>query len=415
MVAAAEDSPLFKSAQPDWEPQSLDDVASCSLFVKVIDGIGEDGEPNRGGGSGFLCNVDGVTYIYSNVHNFDGTRQFLIYDQSGRQYKDFESVEVAAEGQGFYKDLGWGGDVIRLRLRDYIPCALTLSEKEPGASDVGRPIAVTGNTKDRDAITKLTGRITEIANSGIIVHNAKTQGGNSGSPIVDAETFRVLAVNTWGGYDDEDPLSTLWSRRSDDERSGQGSGPTLVSMRFKPSTLEGLYRHRLVFNKLKQNTRLLGMLDTLYPRKEGVFADLDQIVMGEYTIRDLMRESPEHPIVNELLELHEGLQQKEQSNIGISTQDMFKRYISSYTWCIGYARKFRKQVAEGEMPTYYMKCNFENSRIIEIGQAYERVLEKALEFYMDQSSTKAETWALSERIRLPTFRSGFDALMEVSE
>jgi len=415
MVAAVEDSPPVKPVQPDWEPKSLDDVASCSLFVKVIDAIDDEGEQVWGGGSAFLCNVDGVTYIYSNVHNFDGTRQFVIYDQNGKQYKDFESVEVAAEGQGFYKDLGWGGDVIRLRLSEYIPHALTLSEKKPGASDVGRPIAVTGNTKDRDAITKLTGKITEIANSGIIVHNAKTQAGNSGSPIVDAETFRVLGVLTWGAYDDEDPLFALWSRRSDNERSGDGSGPILVDMKFEPTTLEGLYRHREIFNALKQNTRLLGMLDTLYPRKEGVFADFEQIVMGDYTIGDLMRESPEHPIVIELLELNEGLQQKAQSNIGISTQDMFKRYIESYEWCINYARRFRKQVAGAEMPTYFMKCNFQNSRIVEIGQAYERVLEKAIKFYDDQSSTRAETWAVSKRIRLPTFRSGFDALMEVSE
>lgn len=415
MVASAEDSPLVKSAQPDWEPKSLDDVASCSLFVKVIDAIDKEGEQSSGGGSAFLCNVDGVTYIYSNVHNFDGTRQFVIYDQNGRQYKDFDSVEVAAEGQGFYKDLGWGGDVIRLRLREYIPRALTLSEMKPGASDVGRAIAVTGNTKDRDEITKLTGRITEIANSGIIVHNAKTQAGNSGSPIVDAETYRVLGVLTWGTYDDEDPLSALWSRRSDDERSENGSGPILVNMEFKPSTLEGLYRHREVFNALKQDTRLLGMLDTLYPRKEGVFADFDQIVMGDYTIGDLLRESPEHPIVEKLLELNEALILKAQSNIGISNQDMFKRYIDSYEWCISYAGKFRKQVAGKEMPTYYMKCNFENSRIVEIGQAYEQVLQKSLMFYEDQSSTKAETWAVSERIRLPAFRSGFNALMEVSE
>ena len=94
---------------------------------------------------------------------------------------------------------------------------------------------------------------------------------------------------------------------------------------------------------------------------------------------------------------------------------MFKRYIESYEWCINYARRFRKQVAGAEMPTYFMKCNFQNSRIVEIGQAYERVLEKAIKFYDDQSSTRAETWAVSKRIRLPTFRSGFDALMEVSE
>jgi len=186
--------------EPEWEPTSIDDVASCSLLVKVLDKVGKEGEQQRGGGSAFLCNVDGATYIYSNVHNFDGTRDFVIVDREGRKYTDFESVEIAAQGEGFAEELGWGGDVIRLRLPEYHPRALTLAEETVTEEDIDTPIVVTGNTKARGEITKLTGKITGIEPDRIIRHNAKTQGGNSGSPIVDTETFRVIGILTWGSY-----------------------------------------------------------------------------------------------------------------------------------------------------------------------------------------------------------------------
>lgn len=400
-----------------WMPTTQEEVADCALFVKVLDKVGAEGETISGGGSAFLCNVDGVTYIYSNVHNFDGTREFSIIDQKGRKYEDFVSVEIAGEGQGYNETIGKGGDVIRIRLRDFCPRALSLADRPISNDDVGKDILVTGNTQDRDVITKLTGKITGIEPDRIIENNAKAQAGNSGSPIVDLETFRVIGIFTWGAYDDSDrdPLKVLWSKKPDELREGMGAGPDLFGMQFEETTLEALYNHRLVFNRMKQDTRLLALLDTLYPRKEGVFVDTEQIVMGDYTVLDLIDESPDHPIVKELTELHERLQQKAKSNVGISNQDMFKAYISSYSFCLSEAAKLRGRVVESQLPTFYMECRFKNSRIIEIAQTYEDVLEQSIKWYGEQSGTRADVWPIDKRIRLPLFRSGIDGLFQIKE
>jgi len=400
-----------------WMPTTQEEVAECALFVKVLDKVGAEGKHAAGGGSAFLCNVDGVTYIYSNVHNFDGTREFSIIDQSGRKYEDFVSVEVAGEGQGYNEALGKGGDVIRIRLRDFHPRALSLTDRPISNEDVGKDILVTGNTQDRDVITKLTGKITGIESDRIIAINAKAQVGNSGSPIVDLATFRVIGIFTWGAYDDNDrdPLKVLWSKKPDELREGLGAGPDLAGMQFEATTFEALYNHRIVFNRMKQETRLLALLDTLYPRKEGVFVDTEQIVMGDYTVLDLIEESPDHPIVKELTELHERLKQKAKSNVGISNQDMFKAYISSYGRCLTEAAKLRSSVVESQLPTFYMECRFKNSRIIEIAQAYEAVLKHSIAWYEEQSGTRAEVWPIDKRIRLPVFRTGIDGSVQIKE
>lgn len=43
-------------------------------------------------------------------------------------------------------------------------------------------------------------------------------------------------------------------------------------------------------NDLKRITRLLGLLDTLVPTKDDIFADRTKIVMGGYTVDDLLSE-----------------------------------------------------------------------------------------------------------------------------
>jgi hypothetical protein len=152
--------------KPAWEPKSLDDVTEACLFVwmtKSVDGNGvassteKTGEKWVGAGSAFLCNIGKTTYIYSNVHNFFGTKEFYFEFKNGRKIdpREYEGVEVATGKAGYHKQLKWGGDVIRIRLRRYYPKALTLDRSRILTSDkdVGRDIAITGNTKGRGEIT----------------------------------------------------------------------------------------------------------------------------------------------------------------------------------------------------------------------------------------------------------------------
>lgn len=159
-----------------WMPKTNSEVADCSLFVKVSKGLDSNGAIGAWSGTAFLCNYGTSTYIYSNAHNFDGAMAFSIEGKYGNKYDDFESIETAADGCGLWKEAGNGGDVVRIRLKNFREKALTIDpEPVTEINAKNRKILITGNTGGRGAITELEGIITEIADDHIIKHNAATE------------------------------------------------------------------------------------------------------------------------------------------------------------------------------------------------------------------------------------------------
>ncbi len=237
-VKSAFDQSPPKSAEPPWLPTSSSDVADCSLFVKVSKGISGHGEIDKWNGSAFLCNHGLNTYIYSNAHNFDGAINFSIEDRNGVKYDDFESIEIAGNGQALWKKIGWGGDIVRIRLKKFREKALTIdSVPITPMNSKAREILVTGNTGGRGIITELTGIITSNEDDRIIVHNAPTEGGNSGSPIVDKNTYKVIGILSWGSTL-PDPLQSIWCKKPESTREGINSGAGLAGVVFVPTSFE---------------------------------------------------------------------------------------------------------------------------------------------------------------------------------
>lgn len=393
-----------------WVPSSQDEVVDCSLFVKVSKGLGSDGKIGPWSGSAFLCNHGQTTYIYSNLHNFDGAIEFTIEDRDGNEVDDFASVEVASNGQAFWKEMGWGGDIVRIRLNKFREKALTLDPQALSLENSnGRKILVTGNTKGAGVITRLEGQVTELVDGCIIKHNAATQSGNSGSPIIDMKTYKVIGILTWG-TELSDPLQAIWSKMPVESREGINVGTTLAGVRFSKSSFTVIQKQREVMNQLKSNVRLLGLLDTLIPTKEGLFVNSSMTVMGDYTVDDLLRQSPNHPVVLELVALDKYLTSRANSNIGTSNQDILRRYVATYRKCLDYISGMRRGIENSTSLTFYMKCNLKRSRIIDIARAYENLSNNCLSWYARQAGTGGEALPLGGRIRLPQLQSGLAGL-----
>lgn len=395
-----------------WMPTSVEDVMDCSLFVKVKEGVDEDGNSASWNGSAFLVNHGKTTYIYSNVHNFDGAKKYEIVDRKGKRYSDFLSVQVAAEGQGYYAPNKWGGDVIRIRLKHYRPKALTIEKKklDPKASK-GRKIVVTGNTRAEGIITRLEGVINRVDQHGIIHHTAATEGGNSGSPIVDMQTFKVIGILTWGSLDTRNPLDLIWLKKNPDatNRQTRAWGASLAGMKYVPCSFTQLYRQRLAVNNLKRNVRLMGLMDFLYPTKQGILLYPDRRVFGDYTVRDILQESSRSPVIKELIALDRELGKYADSNIGISNQDMLKKYIQTYSRCLGLLQRQRRTVDTRNL-TYFMQCNLKNTYALEICVAYEKSIAKTINWCRKQRGIGGKAIPFAKRWRLPKYQSGLNGL-----
>jgi hypothetical protein len=396
-----------------WTPSSVDDVMDCSLLVKIAKNVDKDGNTGAGGASAFLVNHGKTTYIYSNVHNFDGTSKFEIVDRHGTIYKDFVSVEVTADGYGFFEAKRWGGDILRIRLSQYREKALMIDPEVLTASNGdGRKIVVTGNTQARGVITRLEGVIRNIDEYGVIHHTAATEAGNSGSPIVDLATFKVVGILTWGSLDTRKPLDQIWLKANPDPatRISKACGAGLANVQYVPCSFDKLYLQRLAVNDLKKAARLMGLMDTLIPTKQGLFLNKQAIVMGEYNVKEIFDESLENPVLTELVALSEWLSKRGESKIGISNQDMLKVYIQSYQRCLSHIQRQRMQTVKPEELTFYMKCILKNTRALDICIAYENATARSIEWYTRQKGTRGQALPLTQRLRLPTFTDGISAL-----
>jgi S1-C subfamily serine protease len=404
------EKPSANISAPAWLPQSKADVADCSLFVKVTKGLAVDGSITAWNGTGFLCNHGSSTYIYSNAHNFDGASEFTIEDKYGNKYDDFISIETAASGHALWKESGNGGDVVRIRLRKFREKALTLDPKPVTKENaIKRNILVTGNTGGHGVITELEGSITDIVEEYIIKHNAATEGGNSGSPIVDLATYKVIGILTWGGRL-PDALQAIWTKKPAEVREGIKTGAGLATVCFSQTSFEHLKRQRVIMNEMIKNVRLLGLLDTLIPTKQGLFVDKNVVVMGDYTVSDLLQESADHPVVNELVRLDQYLSSRAESNIGMNNQDMLKSYVACYGKCLEHITSLRRGLENSQNMTFFMKCRMTQSRMLEISKAYETLSARCLQWYVKQKGTSGQALPLAKRYRLPELRSGLEGL-----
>jgi len=374
-----------------WTPSSVEDVMDCSLFVKVSDGVGKNGGTTKWTGSAFLVNHGKTTYIYSNVHNFDGAKKFQILDRQGVRYSDFVSVEVAADGYGYFQANKWGGDIIRIRLRKYREKALTIETSAINPTKSGqRKIVVTGNTRGEGVITRLEGVIRSVDKYGVIHHTAATESGNSGSPIVDLDTFKVLGILTWGSYDSKNPLQQIWSSKDPENRAAKASGANLSSVKYTRCSFLALYKQRIMINELKKTARLMGLMDVLVPAKHGIFLNRTAVVMGDYDVGAIVNESKGNPILTELIALDKWLSAKGKSNIGISNQDMLKQYITSYSKCLRIIQQQRKAYGGVSNMTFYMKCHLKNTRALDICIAYEKSTARSIQWYRQQRGTEGK-------------------------
>lgn len=396
-----------------WTPSSVEDVMDCSLLVNITEKVNEEGNTVTGAGSAFLVNHGKTTYIYSNVHNFDGTRKFEIVDRHGKRYTDFVSVEAAADGYGFYNEKKWGGDILRIRLSKYRAKALTIDPEVLTAENGnGRTIVVTGNTQGRGVITRLEGIIKDVDQYGILHHTAATEGGNSGSPIVELGSFKVLGILTWGMLDTRKPTHRIWLKDNPNPstRISTAFGAGLAGVKYDACSFDKLYMQRVMLNDLKKSARLMGLLDTLIPTKQGLFLDKNAVVMGDYNVGDICTESRNNPVLSELVALSTWLEKRGESNIGISNQDMLKIYIESYQRCLANIQKQRRDSVRLEALTFYMKCILKNTRALDICIAYENATAKSIGWYTLQRGTGGQALPLSKRLRLPSFSSGLSAL-----
>ncbi|MCB1278376.1 serine protease [Prosthecobacter sp.] len=170
-------------AQSSFDPNSL-------VFIKT----------DSGAGSGFIAKVNDKTYVYTNAHVICGT--------PGGFTKKIVSIKTAAgraipipydlELSNMYDASSSNG------LEDMARFAITLKEGET-AYDLGglnsdtsmnQKVVAYGNSLGGDVITSLDGDIVGLGTDRIEI-SCGIVAGNSGGPVVMADTKKVIGISTY--------------------------------------------------------------------------------------------------------------------------------------------------------------------------------------------------------------------------
>lgn len=152
---------------------SFDDVAGNLVAVSCKSSFG------RSAGSGFIAQMDGKTYLFTNQHVIMGADRITFKAADGTTLKP-RSVELSASR-----------DIARLLLEEDRDDAFPTA----GHISMGVPIGVFGNSEGAGVATELYGEVTGIG-ADLLEVTADFVSGNSGSPVLNLDR-EVLGIASY--------------------------------------------------------------------------------------------------------------------------------------------------------------------------------------------------------------------------
>ena len=149
---------------------------------------------SKGEGSGCLIDYQGHTLIVTNAH--------IISEIGGARFRKLDSAEVPPTGAFAFAD---GAD-LAVAAQNTATHGLELANVDKEVS-VGDDVMVLGNSLGADVATQITGKVTGIGPN-LVEVDAKFVEGNSGSPIIQVKSGKVIGIATFA----EKPRVTMLSR-----------------------------------------------------------------------------------------------------------------------------------------------------------------------------------------------------------
>ncbi|HEX4083376.1 MAG TPA: serine protease [Chthoniobacteraceae bacterium] len=275
---------------PEEVRQALNRFVPASVTAPVegavahITGGGEYGKDlliadgSKGEGSGCLIDYQGHTLIVTNAH--------IISEIGGAKFRELDSTEVPPASAFAFAD---GAD-LAVAAQTTAAHGLELANVDKEVA-VGDDVIVLGNSLGADVATKITGKVTGIGPN-LVEVDAKFVEGNSGSPIIQVKSGKVIGIATFA----ERPRVTALSGDSQYSSEWRRFGYRLDTVRLwqHPSPQQFAVESETYESVHKKTLSLIALAEDL---SNG------HIVLAKYEAPD----NPLRQIVTDYLESASGL------------------------------------------------------------------------------------------------------------
>ena len=153
-------------------------------------------EGSKGVGSGFLCKMDGHTYVVTNAH--------VLADNAGVKLTSLDGAAFTSGSSA----VAVGHDIVKMEV-PAAPKTFEVMANLDSAAKIGDAVMIPGNAEGAQVVRPVEGKIVGIGPN-LVEVDAPFVRGNSGSPIVHEATGKVLGVATY-----------LMQRKVDKDAAGQ--------------------------------------------------------------------------------------------------------------------------------------------------------------------------------------------------
>lgn len=362
------------------EPANLDEAKKCVFFVKTL---GADNEP-IGHGSGFVMEVDGTQWIYTNAHVIEGGKRIEFTDSDGKVVTGLGKFACYANGvgvvdlpQGKKKPMvRFGEDGVRIELTSKRELAFAPSS-DPKSHAIGASVITLGDNEGDKALNVLEGRVA-LSNGKVLISTCNCREGSSGGAMIDGSNFKVIGLSTWG-TPAGNPAEALWK----DREAGIGGASILAEAKWLQMNAADFLKSSTEAMKFRDTIRAMFLVYLLVPQENGFkFDPRTKVYAANITFEEAFKRIEDDGILQPVIRLNRQFEGRG-GDIGVNSMELARTYSKALA-DIRRSYLTQRKALDGKMAPYFMS-DFKQTGYFEVGDWLANELEKPEAWFAEKA------------------------------
>ncbi len=260
-------------------------------------------------GTGFTVAQDGKKYLYTAAHVLSGNLRLTIKNSKGTSFRKFGLFEAAE-----------GADLVRMEMLEEVEDYLEIADVD-AAMQINTQIAALGNGGGTGVVAVEEGKILGTSGDSIEVDAGIIQG-NSGGPVVDTASGKVIGVVTHLSSERTD----LWSEGTRQAEVRRFACRVNKTWEWKSMKIGAFLADGKALEEFDEMTRICFSIALLEPLTTGM--RLDASVGEGATAIEIFDRNKDNDLVKHLLKMNSTLASKKTGTSDAELKKQFRSVIA---------------------------------------------------------------------------------------